>query len=123
MAIVRDLIKLKAPPTDTQQAIVWLRHLYDVLRVSLATTIKRLGTGSVTLTASTASTVVSNDAASSASIVLLDPTTSNAKLEIEGKLDTDGPGAYVSSRTTGSFTITHTNHASADRTFNYVILE
>jgi hypothetical protein len=72
-------------------------------------------TGSVTLTANAASTVVSNDNFAAASVMYFTATTSNAATEI-------GNGTlYVSARAKGSFTITHANNAQVDRTFLYAI--
>lgn len=72
-------------------------------------------TGSVTLTASATSTVVSSDIVNDTDTVLLSPMTANAAAEI-------GAGtAYVSAVAKGSFTITHANAVSTDRTFRYAV--
>lgn len=75
--------------------------------------------GEVTLTAGAASTVVDTDGAlftHSGSAVLLSPLTAHAAAEM-------GAGTlYVSSRSNGSFTLTHANNAQTDRTFTYVVL-
>jgi hypothetical protein len=76
-------------------------------------------TGTVTLTASAASTTVSDEGGAFAyesSVILLSPLTANAAAEI-------GAGTiYVSGRSRGSFTLTHANNAQTDRTFGYVVL-
>lgn len=71
-------------------------------------------TGTVTLTASSATTVVTDNRAGGDSVVLFMPTTANAAAEV--------PTMYVSARAKQSFTITHANNAQTDRTFSYVIL-
>jgi len=71
-------------------------------------------TGTVTLTASAASTAVSEDRAGADSVILFMPTTANAAAEMDGM--------YVSSRGKQTFTITHANNAQTDRTFSYVVI-
>jgi bifunctional N-acetylglucosamine-1-phosphate-uridyltransferase/glucosamine-1-phosphate-acetyltransferase GlmU-like protein len=72
-------------------------------------------TGSVTLAASVTSTVVTSDIVNDTDTVLLSPMTANAAAEI-------GAGtAYVSAVAKGSFTITHANAVSTDRTFRYAV--
>lgn len=68
--------------------------------------------GSVNLTNSTTSTVVSNPMVLPSSIVLLQPRTSAAS----GAMAT----TYISSVGSGQFTISHAS-ATTTRTFNYVI--
>lgn len=71
---------------------------------------------SITLTINSATTVVLDFNATPDSIYLFDPTTANAATELYG-------GAmYVSTRGDRTFTITHVNSATADRTFRSVIL-
>jgi hypothetical protein len=72
--------------------------------------------GSVTLTASAASTVVSDLRAGATSVVLFMPTTANAAAEAAAG------GFYVSAQGKQTFTITHANNAQTDRTFRYVVL-
>lgn len=71
--------------------------------------------GSVTLTASQATTTVSDRRAGVDSVVTFEPTTANAAAEV------GAGGMYVSAHGGGSFTITHANNAQADRTFRYVV--
>lgn len=72
--------------------------------------------GSVTLTASAASTAVTDLRAGPESVILLMPTTANASAEI-------GAGTiYVSARTKQAFTLTHANNGQTDRTFKYAII-
>ena len=71
-------------------------------------------TGSVTLTASAASTVVADKRLSATSYFGLMPTTANAAAEA-------GNGTiYVSSQ--GKQTLTHANNSQSDRTYRYAIL-
>jgi hypothetical protein len=70
-------------------------------------------TGTVTLTLSVATTVVSHVNFGTDSVPFLTPLHANAAAEI-------GNGTlYVSVRQQGSFTITHANSATANRTFAY----
>ena len=70
-------------------------------------------TGSVTLTANAATTTVTDHAFAAAMVPVFTPTTANASAEV-------GAGTmYVSSRTNGSFVVTHANNAQTDRTFLY----
>ena len=73
-------------------------------------------TGSVTLTASAASTVVADKRLSATSFFALMPTTANASAEA-------GNGTiYVSSQGKQTLTLTHANNGQTDRTYRYVIL-
>ena len=67
--------------------------------------------GIVTLTANAASTVVTAPSCSKSSAVFLFPTTANAAAIVAA--------TYVSAVANGSFTVTHTNSATADKTFFY----
>lgn len=72
--------------------------------------------GTVTLAPSVATTVVTDNNFAPGSVPLLTPTTASASTEI-------GNGTiYVSARANKSFTLTHANSATADRTFLYAIL-
>ena len=73
-------------------------------------------TGSVTLTASAASTAVTDKRLSATSYFGLMPTTANASAEV-------GNGTiYVSSQGKQTLTLTHANNSQSDRTYRYVIL-
>lgn len=73
-------------------------------------------TGTVTLTASAASTAVTAPNCGTGSVPILVPTTANASAE------TGNGTIYVSAVANGSFTITHANNAQTDRTFLWVAL-
>lgn len=74
---------------------------------------RRNTTGTVTLTQNEATTVVSHPNFGADSVPLLTPMHANAAAEV-------GNGTmYVSARAQGSFTITHANSATANRTFGY----
>ncbi len=76
-------------------------------------------TGTVTLTASVATTTVNptqTGSIAAGSTPILTAMTANAAAEI-------GAGTiYVSAVANGSFTLTHANNAQTDRTFRYAIL-
>jgi hypothetical protein len=81
---------------------------------------KTNNTGSVTLTANSATTTLtlSSGQVGNDTVVLFMPTTANAATEF-------GAGAlYVSARSVANstFTITHANNAQADRIFRYVLI-
>lgn len=72
--------------------------------------------GEVTLSASTASTTVTDYRVGSESVIVFTPTTANAAAE-------QGAGTmYLSARSKQSFTITHANNAQTDRTFIYLVI-
>lgn len=70
--------------------------------------------GTVTLTANAASTIVTDNNFAPSSVPILEPTTASAAIERQTM--------YISARANKSFTITHANSATADRTFVYAIL-
>ena len=69
-------------------------------------------TGTVTLTANTTTTTVSDVRAGPNSAIDLMPQTANAAAE----------ACYIATQSTGSFTITHSNDTSTDRTYRYSLL-
>ena len=74
--------------------------------------------GTVTLTASAATTTVTDENCAAGSVILPMPTTANASAEL-------GNGTWIVPEATilnGSFVITHANNAQADRTFRYAII-
>jgi hypothetical protein len=71
-------------------------------------------TGSVTLDANAATTVVADNKFESAMVPVFVPITANAASALAG--------LYVSARTQGGFTLTHANNAQTDKTFLYVRL-
>ena len=72
--------------------------------------------GTVTLTASVATTTVTDNNVAAGSVPILVPTTANAAAEI-------GNGTmYISAVANKSFTITHANSATTGRTFLYAIV-
>jgi hypothetical protein len=74
---------------------------------------RRNTTGTVTLTQSVATTTVTHPNFGADSVPVLTPMHANAAAEI-------GNGTmYISTRAQGSFTITHANSATANRTFSY----
>jgi len=72
--------------------------------------------GSVTLTASAASTAVTDYRAGPDSVIVFTPTTANAAAE-------QGNGTmYLSARAKQGFTLTHANNSQTDRTFLYIVI-
>lgn len=71
-------------------------------------------TGTVTLTANAATTTVTDSRVSLNSVPVLQAATANAASAVAA--------TYISTVTNGSFTITHANNATADRTFKYALL-
>lgn len=72
-------------------------------------------TGTVTLSIDTTATTVDNPIVHENSIVLLFPQTASAASEL-------GAGGLYAVAGDGSFTATHSNSATADRTFGYVVV-
>jgi len=76
---------------------------------------KHNATGIFTLTASAASTAVTDTRVGQDSVILYSPTTANASAEI-------GAGTiHISARADSSFTITHANNSQSDRTYIYTV--
>lgn len=71
-------------------------------------------TGTKTLTASSATTTLDDYYITPDSVILFMPTTANAAAAMTN--------LYVSSRGSGTATLTHTNNAQTDRDFSYVVL-
>lgn len=76
---------------------------------------KTSNTGNVTLSASTASTTVTDRRVGISTVVTFMPTTGNAAAEL-------GNGTmFVPSTGNGEFDITHASNAQTDRTFRYEV--
>lgn len=75
--------------------------------------------GTVTLTDSVASTVVTNELVGPDSVILLMPQTAHAAAELGNGTAYIVPTDIVDGT---SFKITHANNAQTDRTFGYVII-
>lgn len=105
---------MKKPPTSMGRTLEdALNHLRE-LALSIGQIIdgKRNSSGTFTLTAGATSTVVTNERCYTDSKVLFSPRTSNAA------------GAVATTYITvanGSFTVTHANAGTTDRTFSYDI--
>lgn len=89
----------------------WLRKTSEVANGVLNGKIN--ATGSVTLTASSATTTLTDRRIGASSVILFMPTTSNAA----GALS----GLYVTARIEGQATLNHANNAQTDKTFSYAI--
>jgi len=77
---------------------------------------KTNNTASLTLTASVGTTVVTDFRAGAESYVCFMPLTANAAAELAAGT------MYVSSQGTNTFTITHQNAITTDRTFRYIVV-
>jgi hypothetical protein len=71
-------------------------------------------TGSITLTASSTTTTLSDARIGAASVILFMATTANAA--------TAAAALYVSARTRGSATLTHASSANVDQTFAFIVI-
>jgi hypothetical protein len=87
-----------------------LWYVVDVVRLLMRG--RTNSTGTVTLTENATTTTVNGLSVSSGDTVLLTPTTANAA----GEAGT----IYVSSVGQGTFTITHSNDTTTDRTFRWL---
>ena len=92
--------------------------------VALATAVARLfqgksnNTGTFTCTANVATTVLSDPRLTVGSVVLFDPKTANAAAELAAGT----MYALTANRNNLTWTITHANAATTDRTFQYAII-
>lgn len=76
---------------------------------------KTNNTGDITLNAGSATTTtISNERIGYNSIILLMPTTANAVASLTN--------VYVSARTKGSATLTHSANTNTDKTYGYIIV-
>jgi len=96
-------------------------HLYEKDQTRINQAIRDLfagrsnAVGSVTLTASTTTTVVTSLNIGEDSKIFLMPTTANAAADFVA-------GVYISTVASGTFTITHPSDADTDKTFFWVAL-
>ncbi len=72
--------------------------------------------GTVTLTASATTTVITSEIFNEDAGIFLCPTTANAAAELAAGT------CYASTIAAGSVTLTHANNAQTDRTFRYVVI-
>jgi pyrroline-5-carboxylate reductase len=105
---------LPPPIGDGEAPVLWayVKRLYDVIRGIQAG--KLNCTTTVTLAANVTTTTLTDARIGAASVILFMPTTSNAAGAMTN--------LYVSARAEGSATLTHSNTATTDRTFDVVIL-
>ena len=102
-----NYVKLPAAGADPRQTAQAVNLLIDG---------KFNSTGTVTLTASAASTAVTDYRAGPDSVIIFTPTTANAAAE-QG-----GGTMYLSARAKQGFTLTHANNSQTDRTFLYIVI-
>ncbi len=106
-----------SPGNDSAPAL--FRHAVEMARaVGLLLQGKTNNTGTLTLTANAASSVLSDPRLTINSLVLFDPMTANAAAELAaGTLYT-----LTANRNNLVWTVTHANAVSTDRTFRYMIV-
>lgn len=107
---------VRAPNNTAGNASEWMRDVADIITAMQRGRSNSVGT--VTLTASVASTTLTDARIAADSAVILIPTTANASAEL-------GNGTlYLAegSRVNGSIVITHANNAQTDRTYRYAII-
>jgi len=105
----RDLI-----PIDWHNEVEHRRKIAEGANLALQG--KLLATGSVTLNANVAITVLSDQRIGTASCISFMPTTANAAAEI------GAGGFYVTNRIKGEATLNHANNAQTDRDFTYCVI-
>lgn len=108
---IRGFLHFPPPPADPA-----LRRQYEVLQQLRSG--KTENVGEVTLTASVASTTVTDIRVSPQSVIVWHPRTANAAAEMAAGT------MYVTdaNMANGSFTITHANNAQTDRDFRYAVI-
>jgi len=108
---IRPFLHFPPPPNDP-----FLRRQYEVLQQMRSG--KTENVGEVTLTAGAASTSVTDIRVSPQSVIVWHPRTANAASELAAGT------MYVTdaNMANGSFTITHANAVSVDRSFRYAVI-
>ena len=108
---IRSFLHFPPPPNDP-----FMRRMYEVLQQVRSGKLEVVG--EVTLTASAASTAVTDIRVSPQSVIVWHPRTANAAAELANGT------MYVTDANMGSgtFTITHANAASTDRDFRYAVI-
>lgn len=107
---------VRAPNQTAHHISEWVKDVADIITAMQRGRSNNVGT--VTLTASAASTTITDARIAADSAVILIPTTANAAAEM-------GNGTlYLAegSRVNGSIDITHANNAQTDRTYRYAII-
>ena len=90
----------------------WIRLIAQAVRNILDG--KILATGTVTLTASSATTALTDRRIGPNSVILFMPTTANAATGLTA--------LYITGRGDGTATLNHANNAQSDRTYAYALL-
>jgi hypothetical protein len=108
---IRPFLHFPPPPSDPES-----RRQYEVLQQIRKG--KTENVGEVTLTASAASTTVTDIRVSPQSCIVWHPRTANAAAEIKNGT------MYVTDANmgNGTFTITHANNVQTDRDFRYAVI-
>jgi hypothetical protein len=103
--------ELPKVPTQESNIPQWMRRLAETVNNMIDG--RGNARGTFTLTASAASSTLTDRRISAASHIALEPTTSNAAVAKQT--------LYRSAVTTGSATFTHANNAQTDKTFTYQV--
>lgn len=109
---------IRAPAQTASQTTLfaWVKDIADIITAMQRGRHNNVGT--VTLTANSATTTLTDARIAADSAVIIVPTTANASAEI-------GNGTIFiseSNRVNGSIVITHANNAQADRTYRFAIM-
>jgi hypothetical protein len=109
-------IRAPAQTASTSTILAWVKDVADIITAMQRGRHNNVGT--VTLTANSATTTLTDARIAADSAVIIVPTTANASAEIgAGTLHISEIG-----RVNGSIVITHANNAQADRTYRYAIM-
>lgn len=101
------------PPSDYYGDVrAWVHKIRDAVAGLMDG--KANNIGSITLTASSATTTLSDRRITAASVIVFMPKTSNAAGAVGG--------LYVTARTNGQATLNHANNAQTDKSFDYVVV-
>lgn len=104
-----DISPPKVGTTIVDQSGLPVKSFFDFIGSVFSRLPKK---GTVTLTASTTSTVVTDSRVNTNSVIHFSPTTANAATAF---------GGLYTTVARGSFTITHPNTADLDKTFSYTV--
>lgn len=115
---IHPFLHLKPPETVSSFAGVnaAIRRTWDAMAPLRRGKLECVGT--FTLTANVATTVLNHRGLSPQSVVILDPKTANASTELAAGTIY----ALAANRGNDAWTYTHSNAASADRTYQYAVI-
>lgn len=99
-------------PTYLEDKEEWLRQI--ALAINLIIDGQSNAIGEITLTASAATTIISDLRVGTGARILLMPTTANAAAALAT--------TYIGATGKQTFTVTHANNSQTDRTYKYIIV-